>query len=125
MFRVLLLFGALVLAGCQTNAEHQAALESDLSARLERYNGASVAEFMSRTGMAPVDAYPVSEGRVFVFRTDPVYMTLPATSVTPAVTRSAQCQLLIRATNERKIGIADNWFIKGTQRSGPCNSLQV
>ena len=78
-----------VLAGCQTGAEYQADVNASLNARLEAYNGATMAEFQARTGMLPVDAYPVSEGQVFVFRTDPVYMTLPATHVTPAFTRSA------------------------------------
>ena len=125
MFKRILIVGALALSGCQTGAEHQAAIESGISARLELYNGRSMAEFMSRTGMTPVDAYPVSEGRVFIFRTDPVYMTLPATNATPAITRSAQCQLLIRAVNEAKVGTADNWMIKGTERTGACNTLPV
>lgn len=75
--------------------------------------------------MLPVDAYPVSEGRVFVFRTDPVYMTLAATHVTPAITRSSQCQLLIRAVHFGEGQTADNWRIMGTERSGPCNNLPI
>jgi hypothetical protein len=75
--------------------------------------------------MLPVSAYPVSYGRVFVFRTDPVYLTLPATDLTPAVTRSSQCQLLVRAVNDGKTGTADNWIIKETERSGACNKLSV
>ncbi|MDM9629762.1 hypothetical protein QTL95_28160 [Rhizobium sp. S152] len=100
-------------------------MNADLSARLERYNGLSIAEFQARTGMLPVDAYPVSEGRVFVFRMPPVYVTLPATNVTPAITRSSQCQLLIRAVNEAKIATADHWLIRGTERTGPCGGLPV
>lgn len=115
----------LVLSSCQTGAEHQAAIESGLSAGLERYNGLSLGEFQARTGMLPVDAYPAWEGRVFVFRTEPAYLTLPATNVTPAITRTAQCQLLIRAVNERKASTADAWTIKGTERAGACNDLPV
>ena len=92
MFRKTLPYIAiLVISGCQTSAEVNAQNNADLNARLERYNGASLAEFQSRTGMLPSDAYNVSEGRVFVFRTDPVFITLSATSVTPAITRTAQC----------------------------------
>ncbi|MBY2913960.1 hypothetical protein HF206_07475 [Rhizobium leguminosarum] len=115
----------LALAGCQTSEEHQSAINANVSARLTQYNGVSLAEFQSRTGMLPIDAYPVSEGRVFVFRTAPVYMTLPATNVTPMITRAAQCQLLIRAVHKGGTGSADNWIIKGTERTGACNNLPV
>lgn len=68
---------------------------------------------------------PVNNGRVFVFRTDPVYLTLPATNVTPAITRSAQCQMLVRAENATKASTADSWIIMGTERTGACNNLPV
>jgi hypothetical protein len=113
------------LAGCQTNAEHQANVNASLDARLEAYTGRSMAEFIGRTGMQPESSYDVSEGRVFVFRTSPVYVTLPATHVTPAVTTSAQCQLLIRAVRTSPELVANSWKIMGTQRQGPCNNLPV
>jgi len=116
---------ALALAGCQTGDEYQAGIDASLNARLEANNGKSMAEFMGRTGMLPLSTYDVSEGRVFVFRTDPVYMTLPATHVTPAITRSAQCQLLVRAVPVGSGQGADNWKIVGTERTGPCNNLPV
>jgi len=116
---------ALCLFGCQSGAEYQADMNASLNARLEAYNGKSMAEFMGRTGMLPLSTYDVSEGRVFVFRTDPVYMSLPATHVTPAVTRSAQCQLLIRAVPVGTGQGADSWKIMGTERTGPCNNLPV
>jgi hypothetical protein len=116
---------ALSLAGCQTGVEYQAGIDASLNARLEAYNGRSVAEFMGRTGLLPISTYDVSEGRIFVFRTDPVYLTLPATNVTPAVTRSGQCQLLIRAVPTERGQGADQWKIMGTQRTGPCNNLPV
>jgi hypothetical protein len=116
---------ALSLAGCQTNAEYQANVNASLDARLEAYNGKTIAEFIGRTGMQPESSYDVSEGRVFVFRTSPVYMTLPATHVTPAVASSARCQLLIRAVRTSPELIADSWKIMGTQRQGPCNNLPV
>ncbi|QWW67952.1 hypothetical protein [Rhizobium sp. WYJ-E13] len=117
------LFGLLTLSGCQTAAEHQAQIDAMLDGRLAQYNGQSISQFMTGTGMTPEDAYPVSDGRVFVFRTAPVYMTLPATNVTPAITRSAQCQLLVRTTNDSKASGADAWIVRGTQRSGACNNL--
>jgi hypothetical protein len=113
------------LAGCQTNAEYQANVNASLDARLEAYNRKTIAEFIGRTGMQPESSYNVSEGRVFVFRTSLVYMTLPATHVTPAVTTSAQCQLLIRAIRTSPQQVADSWKIMGTQRQGPCNNLPV
>lgn len=113
------------LAGCQTTEQHQADVNASLDARLSAYHGSTIAVFTARTGMLPIDAYEVSGGRVFVFRTDPVYVTLPATHVTPAVTRSAQCQLLIRAEPNGVDGTADSWRIVGTQRSGGCNNLPV
>lgn len=116
---------ALCLAGCQTSAEYQANVNASLDARLEAYTGRTMAEFIGRTGMQPESSYDVSEGRVFVFRTSPVYMTLPATHVTPAVTTSAQCQLLIRAVRTSPQQVADSWKIMGTQRQGPCNNLPV
>lgn len=116
---------SLCLAGCQTNAEYQANVNASLDARLEDYTGKSMAEFIGRTGMQPESSYDVSEGRVFVFKTSPVYMTLPATNVTPAVTTSSQCQLLIRAIRTSLQQVADSWKIMGTQRQGPCNNLPV
>src|SRR5690349_17165749 len=108
------------LAGCQTTEQHQADVNAGLDARLSAYHGSTIADFTARTGMLPIDAYDISGGRVFVFRTDPVYFTLPATHVTPAVTRSAQCQLLLRAEPNGAGGAADGWRIAGTQRSGGC-----
>lgn len=116
---------ALSLAGCQTNEQYQANVNASLNARLEAYNGKTIAEFIGHTGMQPESSYDVSEGRVFVFRTSPVYMTLPATHVTPAVTTSAQCQLLIRAVRTSPELVADSWKIMGTQRTGPCNNLPI
>lgn len=116
---------ALSLAGCQTGSDYQADIDMSLNNRLEAYNGKSMAEFMGNTGLLPVSTYDVSDGRVFVFRSDPIYMTLPATNSTPAITRSAQCQLLIRAVPNGEGRGADNWKIVGTQRSGPCNNLPV
>ncbi len=114
-----------VLAGCQTNEEYQARVNAGLDARLSAYNGATIADFIARTGMVPSSAYAVANGRVFVFQTEPVYMTLPATNVTPAVTRSAQCQVLVQTVPNGSGGTADNWKITGTQRSGACNNLPV
>ncbi|KPH09118.1 hypothetical protein CO657_19765 [Rhizobium acidisoli] len=113
----------MALAGCQSGADHQAQIDAMLDGRLAQYSGRPISEFMSATGMTPADAYPVSDGRVFVFRTTPVYMTLPATNVTPAVTRAAQCQLLVRTTNESKASGADAWTVRATQRSGACNNV--
>ncbi|ACI57405.1 hypothetical protein Rleg2_4143 [Rhizobium leguminosarum bv. trifolii WSM2304] len=121
--RSIFALGLLALAGCQSGAEHQAQIDAMLDGRLAQYNGRPISEFMAATGMTPVDAYPVSEGRVFIFKTAPVYMTLPATNVTPAVTRAAQCQLLVRTTNESKSSGADAWIVRGTERSGACNNL--
>jgi len=106
-------------------AKHQAAIDADRSARLEAYNGQSIADFQARTGMLPMSAYPVSEGRVFVYRTNPVYLTLPATNVTLAVTRTVQCQVLIWAVNRSQVSGADRWVMRGTERSGTCNKLPV
>ena len=123
------LFGILVcfvlLAGCQTNEEYQARLNADLDARLSAFNGATIADFIARTGMVPSSAYAVADGRVFVFQTAPVFITLPATNITPAVTRSAQCQLLVQTVPNGSGGTADNWKIVGTQRSGGCNNLPI
>ncbi|MBY5831887.1 hypothetical protein HFN47_22430 [Rhizobium leguminosarum] len=123
MSKWLLLLTALALAGCQSGADHQAQIDAMLDGRLSQYNGRPISEFISATGMTPEDAYPVSDGSVFVFRTTPVYMTLPATNVTPAVTRTAQCLLLVRTTNESKASGADAWIVRGTERSGACNDL--
>jgi hypothetical protein len=121
--RSIFLLGLLALSGCQSAAEQQAQSDAMLDARLAQYNGRPISQFMSATGMTPEDAYPVSDGRIFVFRTAPVYMTLPATNVTPAITRSAQCQLLVRTTNDSRASGSDAWIIRGTERSGACNNL--
>ncbi|TBB25186.1 hypothetical protein ELH51_27280 [Rhizobium ruizarguesonis] len=125
MSKRLLLITALALSGCQSGADHQAQIDAMLDGRLSQYNGRPISEFMSATGMTPQDAYPVSDGRVFVFRTAPVYMTLPATNVTPAIMGTAQCQLLVRTTNEIRASGADAWIISGTERSGACNNLPL
>ncbi|WP_246733246.1 hypothetical protein [Rhizobium laguerreae] len=100
----------------RSKADHQLKIDAMLDGRLAQYDGRPIRQFMSATGMTPVDAYPVTDGRVFVFRIAPVYMTLPATNVTPAVTRTAQCELLVRTTNETWASGADAWIIRGTQR---------
>lgn len=121
------LCGALCLAGCQTGEQYQAQVNASLDQRLTAYNGATMAEFMSRTGMLPTDAYPVGDSKVFVFAGPTTFLTLPATNVTPAVTRSTACRLMIRAVHigGQNGGGADNWKIVGTQRTGPCNNLPL
>ncbi|WP_245295731.1 hypothetical protein [Rhizobium rhizosphaerae] len=114
-----------ILAGCQTAEEYDAKINAEIDDRLNAYNGATMAEFQARTGMLPDDAYPIDGGRVFVFRTSPVFMTLPATNVTPAVTRSVHCQLLVQTVLADRRGMANSWKIVGTQRSGACRNLPV
>lgn len=113
------------LSGCQTNEDYQAHANAVLDAKLSGFSGSTIAEFTAQTGMLPVDAYPVAGDRVFVFRTAPVYMTLPATQATPAVTRATQCQLLVETKPTGGGGTADDWRIVGTQRSGGCNNLPI
>lgn len=125
MIRFAAIIMAAVLAGCQTNKEYQARVNANLDARLLAYNGKTIAEFIALTGMVPSSAYAVADGRVYVFQTAPVFVTLPATNVTPAVTRSAQCQVLVRTVPNGSGGTADNWKIVGTQRNGGCNNLPV
>ncbi|MGO7986817.1 hypothetical protein [Rhizobium leguminosarum] len=100
----------------RSKADHQLKIDAMLDGRLAQYDGRPIRQFMSATGMTPVDAYPVTDGQVFVFRIASVYMTLPATNVTPAVTRTAQCELLVRTTNETWASGADAWIIRGTQQ---------
>lgn len=116
---------AMLLAGCQSTADYQAQIDASLNARLRAYHGSTMAEFMARTNLTPVDAYPVTGGKVFVIQGEPVHLTLPATQFTPAVTRSAACKLLVRTAMTGAGRIADDWKIVGTSRSGPCNNLPV
>lgn len=125
MIRFAAMLMVVVLAGCQTNEEYQASVNADLDTRLLAYNGKTIAEFIARTGMVPASAYAVADGRVFVFQTAPVFMTLPATNITPAVTRSAQCQVLVQTAPNGSGGTADNWKIVGAQRNGACNNIRI
>lgn len=119
------LTAALSLASCQTNAEYQAAVDHGLDARLARFNGSTMSAFMAQTGLTPVGAYPVGSGRVFVIDGPPVHVTLAATHVTPAVTRTSTCRLLVTTAHAGGGNTADDWEIVSTQRSGPCNRLPV
>lgn len=119
------LAGALILASCQTSAEYQAGVDRDLDARLARFNGSTMAEFIGRTGLAPASAYSVGNGRVFVVDGPPIYVTLPATRITPAVTRSSACRLLVTTAHAGGGTSSDDWEIVGIQRAGPCNGLLV
>lgn len=119
------LTAALSLASCQTNAEYQSAVDHDLDARLARFNGSPISAFMAQTGLTPVGAYRVGSGRVFVIDGPPVHVTLAATHVTPAVTRTSACRLLVTAAHAGGGNTADDWEIVGIQRSGPCNNLSV
>ncbi|WP_439626452.1 hypothetical protein [Shinella sp.] len=116
---------ALSLAGCQPTAEYQVAVSRDLDARLATFRGSTMAEFSARTGLLPLDAYPITGGRVFVIEGQPIFVTLPATSVTPAVTRGAACRLLVSTEQTSTTRTADDWKITGIQHSGPCNNLTV
>lgn len=125
MNRFATLLFLVALTSCQTTEDLQARVDADIDARLEAYNGSTIAQFTAQTGMLPADAYPVSGGRVFVFRMEPIFLTLPATHVTPTVTRSTKCQLLIRALRTNPAPVADSWKIMGTQWSDPCGNLSV
>ncbi|MDC7257012.1 hypothetical protein K0P19_19895 [Shinella sp. YE25] len=113
---------ALSLAGCQTTAEYEAAASRDLDARLAAFRGATMAEFSARTGLLPSDAYLIAAGRVFVIEGPPIFATLPATSVTPAITRSAACRLLVSTEQIGTPHTADDWKIVEIRHSGPCNN---
>lgn len=115
----------LVVTGCQTNAEYQAAVDHDLDARLARFNGSTISAFVAQTGLTPVGAYPVGSGRVFVIDGPPIHVTLAATHVTPAVTRTSACRLLVTTAHAGGGNTADDWEIVGIQRSGPCINLPV
>ncbi|MQU91748.1 hypothetical protein [Sinorhizobium meliloti] len=115
----------LVVTGCQTNAEYQAAVDHDLDARLARFNGSTISAFVAQTGLTPVGAYPVGSGRVFVIDGPPIHVTLAATHVTPAVTRTSACRLLVTTAHAGGGNTADDWEIVGIQRSGPCNILRA
>lgn len=125
MNRFAILLFSMALTSCQTTEELQARVNADLDARLEAYNGSTIAQFTAQTGMLPAEAYPIPGSRMFVFLTEPVFLTLPATHVTPAVTRSTQCQILIRALRTDPAPVADSWKIMGTQWSGSCGNLPV
>lgn len=114
-----------ILAGCQTTAEYEAAVSRDLDTRLATYRGSTMAEFSARTGLLPSDAYPIAAGRVFVIEGLPIFTTLPATSVTPAITRSAACRLLVSTEQIGTTRTADDWKITEIRHSGPCNNLAV
>lgn len=115
----------LVVTGCQTNAEYQAAVDQDLDARLARFNGSAMSALIAQTGLTPAGAYPVGSGRVFVVDGPPIYVTLAATHVTPAVTRSSACRLFVTTVHAGGGNAADDWEIVGIKRSGPCNNLRV
>ncbi|WP_234840482.1 hypothetical protein [Sinorhizobium meliloti] len=119
------LMAALLLTSCQTNAEYQAAVDQDLDARLARFNGSTMSAFMVQSGLTPVGAYPVGSGRVFVIDGPQIHVTLAATHVTPAVTRTSACRLLVTTAHAGGENTADDWEIVGIQRSGPCNSLRI
>lgn len=82
-----------------------------------------MAEFSARTGLLPSDAYPIAAGRVFVIEGPPIFVTLPATSVTPAVTRGAACRLLVSTEQIGTTRTADDWRVTEIRHSGPCNNL--
>lgn len=113
------------LAGCQTGAEYQAQVDASLDARLNGYVGMTMADFMAATSLLPSSAYPVDGGKVFVIEGQPVYMTLPATTVTPAITRASSCQLQVQTLQMDTRGAADSWKIVRFSRNGPCNNLNV
>lgn len=113
----------LMAAGCQTNAEHGASIDRDFDSRLARFNGSTMAAFSAQTGLLPTNAYPIANGRVFVVDGPPVYVTLPATHVTPAVTRSSACRLMITTSQVGTTRTADDWQIIGIEQSGPCRGL--
>lgn len=114
-----------LLLGCQTQVEYQAKIDQGLDLRLGSYTGLPVSVFMANTGLAPSNAYDVTGGRIFVVEGNPVYLTLPATAVTPAVTRTSVCRLQIQTVATSKNGTADDWKITGTTRTGPCNNLVI
>lgn len=115
----------LMVAGCQTNEEYGASIDGDFDSRLARFNGSTMATFSAQTGLLPSNAYPIASGRVFVIDGTPVYVTLPATHVTPAVTRSSACRLMITTSQVGETRTADDWQIVGIKHSGPCHLLSV
>lgn len=114
-----------ILASCQTTADYQAEVSRDLDARLATFRGSTMAEFSARTGLLPLNAYPIAAGRVFVIEGPPIFLTLPATSVTPAVTRGAACRLLVSTEQVGTTRTADDWKIAEIRHSGPCNNLPL
>jgi hypothetical protein len=119
------LCATLCLAGCQTGEQRQAIENAGLDTRLSAYEKKSIAQFIGKTGMTPIDFYPVLNGRVFVFQGRTTVMTLPATAVTPQISNAYACRLLVKTVASGQRGTADDWKIIGTSRSGPCRDLPV
>lgn len=122
---VLTVVALIALSACQTTQEYQAQVDAGLDQRLAAYHGRTMADFIARTGLAPSDYYPVSSGRVFIVQMTPVVVTLPATNVTPAISRADACRLMLETERIGDGATADDWRITGTTRRGPCNNLPV
>ncbi|MDR4305676.1 hypothetical protein IHQ68_03440 [Chelatococcus sambhunathii] len=100
------ILAAVGLTACRTTA----AVEQDFSTRLQGYKGGTIAQFISRTTVTPSDAYPTSEGKVFVVSGD---------------YRAPACKMLIHARARDASGTADSWIIERFTWVGPCIYLPI
>lgn len=79
------LFGALLLAGCQTWEQAEAQRHDELTRTLNSYAGTSVDVFVQeQRDFRPLNYYDENGSRVFVFENDPTYVTMHAPAFTPA-----------------------------------------
>lgn len=122
---------ALTLAGCQTGAEYNAQQRESSERRAQQYVGATMAQFMSWTGLTPTDAIDTAEGKMFIINGPTVTVGTPAyvgpygLSAVPAVTSSTTCRIIVNARPRRLATqlAPEDWEITSISRSGPCGSV--
>lgn len=125
--RLAVIFGALLLAGCQTAADVQAGRE----AHLRSYLGMPMGKFVSQTGLVPAHSVPTSRGRTFVAYGPSVTIATPAyvgaynITAIPAVARTQTCRVTIDAvlSGAGSSAGADAWEIDSITRDGPCDGV--
>jgi len=83
--------------------------------------GWTMAEFMSRSGLAPHDAYPTpGNGRTFVVEGRSVTLVTEGSYGAPTVASSSTCRILLDAFHDGAGEGPATWRIRRVDWSGPC-----
>ena len=110
---------AILCAACVERVDGVALID----ARLDSFQGMTVAQFAADTGLVPYDHFDTNSGRTFLVSGPSSSVYIPPTMGAPGVVAHNQCLIQLMTQNVDGQATADSWVIRGTSWRGNCANV--